>query len=409
VKRHELWRQDYRGRRDLDHLGPKRLSERYADIINNLTVLDERKKISVGRIEDPEVLAWMILSTEVLEECALRKYSYPGPISIAEYRDRLTDLSTPVLDVDEVLTRRSLAGKPYLLKFGQHQWLKPTLEVGSFRVSPASFYDRPELNHATRDKELVRTMIPNPRDSRVRAFLDSRKVKVPDGKRPDTIAIQSLTDYYMASFSNVYGRRLFGDFRANACLVIFDPKMFLDRLIEALRPRLPGWRCWVAPVKYFDVVRGDPAEIQSDLAFFKPLCHAYQKEVRLVCLPPEPGMNLETIDLELGCLDDCAELVDATSHPEVILPPDPDDAPIVKYGNIKEDGPVNQLPLVGKIQGMKIDRQAQHHEDWLFEIQYTDPKGEWHALNVPLLDGLYLLNMLRVAEKRQGLGLFNRE
>ena len=409
MKRHELWRQHYRGRRDLDHLGPERLSERYADIINNLTVLTERKKIGVGRIEDPEVLAWMVLSTEVLEECVLRKYSYPGPISIAKYRDRLTDLSTPVLDVGEVLTRRSLAGKPYLLKFGQLKWLKPTIEVGSFRVSPASFYDRPELNHATRDKELVRTIIPNPRDSRVRAFLDVQKVQVPDGKRPDTVAIQSLTDYYMASFSNVYSRRLFGDFRADACLVIFNPKMFLDRLIEALRPRLPGWRCWVASITYFDVVRADPAEIQANLAFFKPLCHVYQKEIRLVCLPPEPKLNLEKIDLELGCLDDCAELVETTSHPEVILPPDPDDAPIVKYGNIKEDGPVNELPPVGRIQGMMIDRQAPRHEDWLFKIQYTDPKGEWHALNVPLLDGLYLLNMLREAEKRQGLAFFNRE
>lgn len=409
MKRHELWRQNYRGRRDLDHLGPERLSERYADIINNLTVLTERKKIGVRRIEDPEGLAWMILSTEVLEECALRKYSYPGPISIAEHRDRLTDLSTPVLDVDKVLTRRSLAGKPYLLKFGQLQWLKPTLKIGNFRVSAASFYDRPEFNHATREKELVRTIIPNPRDSRVRAFLDSRKVQVPDGKQPDTIAIESLTDYYMASFSSAYSRRLFGDFRADACLVIFDPKTFLDRLIEALRPRLLGWHSRVAPVTYFDAVRGDPAEIQGEMAFVKPFCHAYQKEVRLVCLPPEPRMNLETVDLELGCLDDCAELVDATSHPEVILPPDPDDMPIVKYGNIKEDGPVNELPPVGRIQGMTIDREAPRHEDWLFKIQYTDPNGEWHALNVPLLDGLFLLNMLREAEKRQGLALFNRE
>jgi hypothetical protein len=155
VKRHELWRQDYRGRRDLDHLGPKRLSERYADILNNFTVLDEQKKIGVRRIEDPEGLAWVILSTEVLEECVLRKYSDPGALSIAEYRDRLIDHSTPVLDVDEVMTRRNLAGEPYLLKFGELRWLKPTLETGNFRVSPASFYDRPELNHATRDKELA--------------------------------------------------------------------------------------------------------------------------------------------------------------------------------------------------------------------------------------------------------------
>lgn len=409
MKRHELWRQTYRSRRDLDHLEPERLSDRLADVVNNSTVLTERKKLGIGNIrEDREARAWMILSTEILEECVLRDYPYPGPISIAPYRNRITDLTTPVLNVDEVLKRRELAGKPHVLKFGKLKYLKPMIELGSFRLTPASFYDRPELNHATRDEELVRTIIPNPRDPRLHRFLESLETKVPNGESTDSISIESLTDYYMASFSAIHNRRLFGDFRADACLVVFDPKTFFDRLNEAVTLHLPGWRYRVAPVAYFDPVRADPFEVRRELAFAKPFCHAYQKEVRLVCLPPEPTLDLPMIDLQLGPLHDCAELVDSTSHPEIVLPPDPDDAPVVTYGTFEEGDHVQEHD-VARIQGMAIDRRADRHQEWLFEIQYTDPAGELHQLNIPLLDGLYLLNMLRDAEKRQGLRIFNRE
>lgn len=35
--------------------------------------------------------------------------------------------------------------------------------------------------------------------------------------------------------------------------------------------------------------------------------------------------------------------------------------------------------------------------------------GTWHDLNMPMLDGLYLLNLLRAAAEEQHLGLSNRE
>jgi hypothetical protein len=112
----------------------------------------------------------------------------------------------------------------------------------------------------------------------------------------------------------------------------------------------------------------------------------------------------------MGPLHDCAELVDMTSHPPVELSPDPADAPIVRYGTYQENADmVNKLPEVAKMQGLMLSREAQNHEEWFFQIQYTDSDGCWHELKIPMLHGLYLLNMLREAEKNQHLELWNRQ
>jgi hypothetical protein len=44
----------------------------------------------------------------------------------------------------------------------------------------------------------------------------------------------------------------------------------------------------------------------------------------------------------------------------------------------------------------------------LFKIKYMDGSGAWHEVTIPMLDGLYLLNVLFEAAKTQHLGLCNR-
>lgn len=70
---------------------------------------------------------------------------------------------------------------------------------------------------------------------------------------------------------------------------------------------------------------------------------------------------------------------------------------------------VNRLPDCATMQGILLSREAKDHRDWFFNIQYKDRGGTWHEVRVPMLDGLYLLNLLKEAEKRQHLGLWNRE
>jgi hypothetical protein len=407
MKRHEWWRKNYRTSRDLDHLSPEQLSERLFDCINNSRVRTERGKLGLLP-HDEGGEQWFIWMTEIFEECVLRNYGYPGPINISCYGTALAHAFDPVPNMDVVIAKHNLASKPYLLKFGNPFWLQRSFKKGKFRIAPASFYDSFVHNHARRDAELKRMLTPNPRDPRLKDFMASRGIIALPGKEPSTITIEASTDYYLFSLCGSYSSRLFGDFAATGCLVIYDPKTFLKRLEEALRERLKGWAYQIGLINYYDPVRMDPKLI--DVRFFKPFRHAYQKEMRLVWTPPTATERLELFEVEIGSLANYGELVDTNRRPPVILPPDPGDARIVTYGNLcEDDAMVNQLPDVAKIQGMLLSREADRHEEWYFKIQYTDIAGTWHEMKVPMLDGLYLLNMLRAAEKDQHLSIWNRE
>ncbi len=63
---------------------------------------------------------------------------------------------------------------------------------------------------------------------------------------------------------------------------------------------------------------------------------------------------------------------------------------------------VNQLPPVGRIQGAHL-LPGQSHETSGVRIQYTDLKGTWQELSMPLLDAMYLLNILKAIQKETGI------
>jgi hypothetical protein len=399
MKRHEWWRLNYRNGRDLDHLSPEELSERLSDCINNIRMRTVRGKLGLLYPGEPLGERWMILLTEVLEECNLRGYAYPGPISIAKYRSVLDHAFDPIPDMDKVFADLGLGGRPFLLKFGDARWLRLALSDGRVRVGSASYYDSDSHNHARRDTELQRLVKLNPTRSHVGVGAAD-----PDGWS----AVASPTDYFLYSMSGAYGARLFGDFASSACLVIFDPTTFLQRLTSAFKAKWPGWRVEALPVKYYDPVRVDPNAIV--VPQFKPFKHAYQAEVRVVGVPRVPVAELDPFEVELGPLNDCAVLVDLSSHPPKALPHDPTEDPIRVFGTTApRTSMVNELPTVASMQGILLDKSAPSDEDWYFQVQYTDTSGAWHQLRVPVRDGLYLLNLLQAAQDEQAsLALMNR-
>jgi len=307
MKRHEWWRMNYRNSRDLDHLSPEQLSERLFDCINNMRVRTEQEKLGLlSPNEGGE--QWFILQTEIMEECALRGYSYPGPINISRYRKALEHAFDPVPQMETIIEKHKLASKPYLLKFGNPVWLRPALDLGKFRIAAASYYDSSEHNHARRDKELERILTLNPRNPRLNDLIRKLGIKVPEGKIPSSVTIKSSTDYYLFSLCASYTSRLFGDFASTGCLVIYNRDAFLERFARAVKERLAGWSHRSGPIIYFDPVRVDPNFI--DVPFCKPLRHTYQKELRLAWMPPSPVEQLECFEIEMGPLADCAELVE---------------------------------------------------------------------------------------------------
>lgn len=407
MKRHEWWRHNYRNARDLDHLSPEELSERLHDCINNTRTRTAQGKLGLLPVDQPVGETWMTLFTEVLEECNLRGYPYPGPISIAAHRASLDHAFDPIPDMDRVLKEYNLEAKPYLLKFGEPKWLKPSFESGRFRIASASYYDSNAHNHARRDTELERFIHLNPRNP-LRAGIVAANPSQTPSPPGNWASIASPTDYFLFSLSARYSARLFGDFASTACLVIHEPREFLTRVTNAIRAQLAGWQIETTYVTYYDPVRVNPGEIV--VPTFKPFKHAYQTELRIVCLPSSPVARLPPFEFEVGSLSDCATFVDISSHPSPPLPPDPTEDPIRSFGTTKQESTmVRHLPNVAKIQGLILNKSAPRHEDWYFEVQYTDEADAWHQFKLPMLDGLYLLNLLQTAEQEQHLGLWNRK
>ena len=141
----------------------------------------------------------------------------------------------------------------------------------------------------------------------------------------------------------------------------------------------------------------------------KPFRHSYQAEHRIVCVPPKPLERMDPCEVAIGPLSDCAVLVDQVSHPPPTFPHDPAEDPIRAFGTINSDSDmIHKLPAASKVQGIVLHKPTSRHEDWFFELQYTDQQQAWHQVRMSMPDGLYLLNLLQSADREQGLGFLNQ-
>lgn len=59
------------------------------------------------------------------------------------------------------------------------------------------------------------------------------------------------------------------------------------------------------------------------------------------------------------------------------------------------------LPSVGQVQGAQFLPAKTPKESWVI-AQYTDHKGKWNQLNLPFLDAMYLLNLLKAVQLQSG-------
>lgn len=62
---------------------------------------------------------------------------------------------------------------------------------------------------------------------------------------------------------------------------------------------------------------------------------------------------------------------------------------------MKDHAAVNVLPPVHRIEGFEFSHPGGSDPRLgLVRLQYTDQKKSWHALSIPAMDALYLLNVL---------------
>lgn len=191
-----------------------------------------------------------------------------------------------------------------LYRYSQRRWLERSLRLGEFRLMPASYYTALEADIARQDHELCRTRTLAPEDAHI-AFEGGQIIR-PIG---DVVfENRLLRDYLMICFSSHWSPGNAGGFSAvDACLVIHDPDILLERIHAGIDQAMPGGISLDARVSY-----GVPNEL--GVAYSKPAEYAAQREHRLTVLAPDDRV-LSPLLITIGSIETIAEIlpIEATS------------------------------------------------------------------------------------------------
>lgn len=292
VSRQEFWEMHYRQDRYLLHLTDDELAQRINDVMNNFMTLTEDEKIGFLSVEE-QGDSWYASFAHLMEECRLRQTGVPVQ-RIKEWHHPNYDWPG-VGNAAEAFKQMKLTPGEYLIKYSKLPFVEAALKRGEIRISPASSYDDPSLNYAIKDDELSLSLRPRPHSKGLPAPGTDREI------------ITAPTNYYVYCMASTFSLRLFGDFEADACLVITNPQVFIERLVTAVLKQTPGWTGFGNGVEYVDPISASKNDV--DIFRTKDFRYAYQQEYRLVWVPPSPQAKLPHIFVELGNLEDCCKLI----------------------------------------------------------------------------------------------------
>jgi hypothetical protein len=241
-----------------------------------------------------------------MEEMKLRHGPYPAGFErFLKDRELVTSLDrekwkfTGSLHMPPELTR------PYVIKYGERQYLEPMLRHGRIRISPASKYNDASLNRAIRDDELRAELDVNDFGmSGTGGALESLLFRFSKRRK---ITKQLNTNYYVYCMSRRFATRLAHDFGGDCCVVIRDPGAFAERLETAFKAQFPSWHAQRAQVEYYDPLMVNVNEVQ--VLTWKHFRFAYQEEDRIAWVPPIATKILDAVDVEIGSIEDIASIV----------------------------------------------------------------------------------------------------
>ncbi|MBD9545146.1 MULTISPECIES: hypothetical protein [unclassified Pseudomonas] len=192
-----------------------------------------------------------------------------------------------------------------LYRYSERKWLERSLELGEFRLRPASDYKQHEMDPARHDDELFR-ISKSPASSVCITLKSTGQIIKPIG---DVVYRSEVgTNYFTICFSKRWDEHLFDEFpNTDSCLVIHDVKEFSNRFHSAAEGLLPEWIGVDAAIEY-----GKQSKLGA--VFSKPLLFALQHEWRFAWRPSLPIEHLDPITIEIGSIIDIAEIVDRSNH-----------------------------------------------------------------------------------------------
>lgn len=194
-----------------------------------------------------------------------------------------------------------LTPPPKLYRYSEKKWLERSLEVGEFRLRPASDYKSQELDSARHDNELVRINKSSADSVKITNTLTGQEIK-PIGEVVYTSEVG--TNYFILCFSTRWDESLFDDFPdTDSCLVINDVEEFRNRIYLATELALPEWSSFD-----MEVVYGRFSNMGS--VFSKPIQFNQQYEWRFAWQPILPVAHLDPITISIGSIADIAEIID---------------------------------------------------------------------------------------------------
>ncbi len=299
MRLYEAWQFEYEQRRYLRFASDEQIQDRMFDIINNCRTLTPKNKI--GLLDaDAGGSFWRSRMSHLMAEMRLRGCGLP-PMP-RKYAAELKGATNPIPEVEEWLSARGLQPGDYLIKFSARGWNEDALKLGKIRIASASSLDSSALLRAVRDREMQRITYSLPGDLRV--IDPSGNPARPAGAIE--VIQESTTDYFMYCVSIAHQRRLFHDFRSDSCLVIHNVNEFVDRLVRDVLRVHPEFVVEGKNVEYFDPFN---TVGPLDVFFNKSFGYAYQQEFRIVWLPPNAEAKLEPFFVNIGSIEDIAELV----------------------------------------------------------------------------------------------------
>lgn len=127
--------------------------------------------------------------------------------------------------------------------------------------------------------------------------------------RAGQFRLQPANGFLTLSLSSVWDKRLFDVFApSDACLVIHNSELFGERLHRAVQRLLPNWAGIDGAIAY-----GGASPLGR--AFSKPASQVREQEWLFAWRSMSPGASLNPVTVNLGSLEDFAELRPRDGHP----------------------------------------------------------------------------------------------